>query len=76
MFHIKRSNGKANMFLLEGAVTAVNVVMLDLRTQLEKCLTKIYVGYINFSCDDFSMIFYFSLVNKKCLQIHFFIIYN
>ena len=32
MFHIKRSNGKANMFLLEGAVTAVNVVMLDLRT--------------------------------------------
>ena len=28
-------------------------------------MTKIYVGYINFSCDDFSMIFYFCLVNRK-----------
>ena len=35
-----------------------------------------YVGYINFSFDDFNMISYFCLVNKKCLQNRFFIIHN
>ena len=42
----KKKYVKVNIFSLEDS-------MLDLKTLLKKCLMKIYLGFIDFSCDDF-----------------------
>ena len=69
--YIKKNYGKSNIFLLEEIAIVVSVGMLDLGTVLQKCLMKKYVGFINFSYDDFwydfSMIFNFLLISPDAI---------
>ena len=47
---------------------------VGLKDVIEEMFNEKILRIYKFSCDDFSMIFYFCLVNKKCLQNRFFII--